>query len=158
MSLRALVRIGSCLERNGVKSAAQVGYSREAEGQFLTDSWGQQVAVMFRIISMLALELPSFLEALTDIRGVSPDVLPDCEPWGHMDHDDGHCSCQSSDRMAAYVHELALMPRELMIPPSDGGGGGRFRLVNSARTPERSCIDPLLEIGRPESVRMVVQR
>ena len=80
-------------------------------------SWGQQVAIMFRIISTLALELPSFLEALTNVQ-------PDCEPWGCMDHDDGHCSCQSSDRTAAYVHELALMPRELMMTPCDGGGGG----------------------------------
>ena len=55
---------------------------------------------------------------------MSPDVQLDCEPWGHLDHDDGHCSCRSSDRTAAYVHELALMPRELMMPPSDGGGGG----------------------------------
>ena len=42
--------------RDGVKSAARVGRSRKAEGRFLTDtdlSWGQQVAVMFRIISTL---------------------------------------------------------------------------------------------------------
>ena len=41
---------------DGVKSAARVGRSRKAEGRFLTDtdlSWGQQVAVMFRIISTL---------------------------------------------------------------------------------------------------------
>ena len=76
----------------------------------------------------LALELPSFLEALADIRGVYPDVQLDCEPWGHMDHSNGHCSCRSSDRTTAYVHELALMPRELVMPPSDGGGGVR-RLV-----------------------------
>ena len=115
--------------RDGVKSAAQVGHSRKAEGRFLMDtdfSWGHQVAVMFQIISTLALELQSFLEALTDIWGVSPDVHLDCEPRGHMDHNDGHCSCRSSDRTAAYVHELALMPRELMMPPSDGGGGGRL--------------------------------
>ena len=50
------------------------------------------------------LGLPSFLEALEDIRGISPDVQLDCEPWGHMDHSDGHCSCRSSDHTAAYVH------------------------------------------------------
>ena len=63
--------------RDGVKSAARGGRSRKAEDCFLTDtdlSWGHQVAVMFQIISTLALELPSFLEALADIRGVSPDV------------------------------------------------------------------------------------
>ena len=56
---------------DGVKSAARVGRFRKAEGCFLTDtdlSWGHQVAVMFQIISTLALELPSFLEALADIR------------------------------------------------------------------------------------------
>ena len=40
---------------------------------------------------------------------ISPDVQLDCEPWGHIEHSDGHCSCRSSDRTAAYVHELALM-------------------------------------------------
>ena len=59
--------------RDGVKSAVRVGRSRKAEGRFLTDtdlSWGQQVAVMFQIV--LALELPSFLEALED--------TPECTP------------------------------------------------------------------------------
>ena len=82
--------------RDGVKSAARVGRSHKAEGRFLTDtdlSWGHQVAVMFQIISTLALELPSFLVGLADIRGVSPDVRLDCESWGHMEHSDGHCSC-----------------------------------------------------------------
>ena len=93
-----------------VKSAIRVGRSRRAEGQFLTDtdlSWGQQVAVMLQIVSTMALELPLFLEALEAIRGVSPDVHLDCEPWGHMDHTDGYCFCRSSDRMAAYVYELS---------------------------------------------------
>ena len=84
---------------------------------------GQQVAVMFHIISTLALELPSFMEAFADIRGVSPDVQLDCEPWGHMDHSEGHWSCQYSDCTAACVHELALMSREVGMPPSDVGGG-----------------------------------
>ena len=52
------------------------------------------------------------------------DVQLDYELWGHMDHSDGHCYCQSSDRTAAYVHELALMSRDLGTPSSDGGGGG----------------------------------
>ena len=68
----------------------------------------------------MALELPSFLEALEDIWGISPDVQLDCEPWGHMDHSDGHCSCRSSDRTAAYVHELALMSRDVAVPSSSG--------------------------------------
>ena len=34
------------------------------------------------------------------------------EPWGHVDHSDVNCDCLSSDQTAAYVHDLALMPRE----------------------------------------------
>ena len=50
--------------RDGVKSALRVGRSRKAAGRFLMDTdllWGQQVAVMFQIISTLTLEVPSFL-------------------------------------------------------------------------------------------------
>ena len=75
--------------RDGAKSTVRIGHLRKAEGCFLTDtdiSWGLQVAVMFQIMSTIALELPSFLEALEDIRGISPDVQLDYEPWGHMDH------------------------------------------------------------------------
>ena len=84
--------------RDGVKLAARVRRSRKAEVRFLTDtdlSWGHQVAAMLQIIATMALELPSFLDALADIRGVFPDVRLDCEPWGHMEHNDGHCSCRS---------------------------------------------------------------
>ena len=110
--------------RDGVKSAVRIGRSRKAEGRFLTDtdiSWGLQVAAIFQILSTMALELPSFLEALEDIRGISPDVQLECAPWGHMDHSDGHCSCRSSDRTAAYVHELALMSRDGRCLPLVGG-------------------------------------
>ena len=54
---------------DGVKSAIRVGCSCKAEGRFLTDtdlSWGQQVAVMFKIISTLILEVPSFLKAMAE--------------------------------------------------------------------------------------------
>ena len=68
-------QVGGGLLESGVKLAGRVGHSRKAEGRFVTDtdlSWDHQVAVMLQIISTLALELPSFLEALTDIQGVSP--------------------------------------------------------------------------------------
>ena len=51
--------------RDGVRSAIRVGRSRKAEGRFLTNmdlSWGQQVDVMFQIISTITLEVPSFLK------------------------------------------------------------------------------------------------
>ena len=60
--------------RDGVKSAVQVGRSRKAEGRFLTDpniSWGHQVVVMFHIISTLALEVPTFLQFMDELQGVS---------------------------------------------------------------------------------------
>ena len=93
--------------RDGVKSAVQVGRSRKLEGCFLSNSdipWGQQVALMFQIVSTMALELPFFLEELEDVRGVSPNVHLQCEPWGHNNHQDVDCECQTSDRTAAYVH------------------------------------------------------
>ena len=138
--------------RDGVKSAVRVGRSRKAEGRFLTDtdlSWGQQVAVMFQIVSTMALKLPSFLEALEDIRGVSPNVQLDSEPWGHMDHSDGHCSCRSTDRKAAYVYELAFTPWESISPSSTGNAS-----THSTRTDERLCLGPCLG-GRPGSVPFV---
>ena len=101
--------------RDGVKSAIQVGRSCKAEGRFLTNTdllWGQQVAVMFQIISTLTLEVPSFLKGTAALRGVSPNVQLYSEPWGYVNHSDVNCACLSSDRTAAYVHDLALMPRE----------------------------------------------
>ena len=50
--------------RDGVKSAVRVTRARKAEGCFLANSdipWGQQVVVMFQIVSTMVLELPSFL-------------------------------------------------------------------------------------------------
>ena len=52
--------------RDGVRSATRVGRSRRAEGRiFLEDTdvpWGHQLAVMFQIVSALALEVPAFLQ------------------------------------------------------------------------------------------------
>ena len=95
--------------RNGVKSAVRVARARKAEGCFLLNSdiqWGQQVAVMFQIVSTMVLELLSFLEELDELRGMSPNVQLNSEPWGHDNHEDGDCECQASDRTAAYVHDL----------------------------------------------------
>ena len=102
---------------DGVKSAVRVGRSQKAEGCFLSNSdipRGQQVTVMFQIVSTMALELPSFLAELEDWRGVSPNVHLQCEPWGHNNHEDVDCECQTSDRMAAYVHDLTI--NDLFIP------------------------------------------
>ena len=69
--------------RDGVRSAARVGRSRKAERRILDDtdtSWGHQVAVMFQIVSALALEVPAFLQNIESLRGMSPDVHLSCEP------------------------------------------------------------------------------
>ena len=114
--------------RDGVRSVTCVGRSRRAEGRLLEDTdipWGHQVAVMFQIVSALALEVPAFLQTIEDLRGVSPDLQLSCEPWGHADHIGGGCGCLSSDRTGAYIHRLSLMPRV-----SAGGSGARMGHVS----------------------------
>ena len=71
--------------RNGEKWAVRVARARKVEECFLLNSdiqWGQQVAVMFQIVSTMALELPSFLEGLAILKGMSPNVQLTFEPWG----------------------------------------------------------------------------
>ena len=109
--------------RDGVKSAVRVGRSRKPEGCFLANSdipWGQQVAVIFQIVSTMALELPSFLAELENLRGMSPNVQLSDEPWGHINHKDVDCECQTSDRTAAYVHDLTVNGRGSVHPVDMG--------------------------------------
>ena len=54
---------------------------------------GHQVAVMFQIVCVLALEVPLVLRDIESLHGVSPNVILSCEPWGHMDHSGGDCAC-----------------------------------------------------------------
>ena len=106
--------------RNGVKSAVRVARVRKAEGCFLLNldiQWGQQVAVMFQIVSTMVLQLPSFLEELEELGGMSPNVQLNSEPWGHDDHEDVDCECQASDWTAAYVHDLTVNRRGLVDSP-----------------------------------------
>ena len=76
--------------------------------------------------------LVSAVPVKRNLRGVFPDVHLPCEPWGHVNHRDGNCECLSSYRMGAYVHDLALMPRECLTVPEledasghTGGNGAR---------------------------------
>ena len=112
MTIAHAVNYQVAVLRDGVKSAIRVGRSRKEEGRILTDtdnSWDHQMAVMFQIMLTLALEVPTFLQNIEGLQGVSPNVQ-----WGHVDHSDVNCDCLSSDRTAAYVHDLALMPRECL--------------------------------------------
>ena len=97
--------------RDGAKQAARVGHSRRAARQFLDDvdiPSGHQVAAMFQIVCTLALDVPEVLLKIGQLNGVAPNVTLACEPWGHMNHDNGSCECLSSDQTGAYVHELSL--------------------------------------------------
>ena len=61
--------------------------------------------------------MPAFRQNIDNLRGVSPDVQLASEPWGHVNHSDGNCESLSSDRTGAYIHDLALMPRECLAVP-----------------------------------------
>ena len=142
--------------RDGVKSSVRVGRSRKAEGRFLSVSdipWGQQVAVMFQIVSTVALELPSFLAELENLRGISPNVHLECEPWGHIDHEDIDCGCQSSDRTVAYVHDLTVNERGPVPSPDAGVASSCY-----TRTNGHLCLEPSWERGRPGLVPFVSDR
>ena len=142
--------------RDGVKSAVRVGSSRKAEGRFLSGSdipWGQQVAVVFQIVSTMVLELPSFLAELESLRGVSPNVNLHCEPWGHIDHEDINCDCQSSDRTAAYVHDLTVNGGGPVHSPDAGVASTCY-----TRTNVHLCIEPSWERGHPGLVPFVSDR
>ena len=70
--------------------------ARKAEECFFLNSdvqWGQQLAVMYQIVSTMALELPSFLAGLGILKGMSPNVQLNFEPWGHDNHEDVNCEC-----------------------------------------------------------------
>ena len=85
------------------------------------------------------------------LRGVSPNVQLYSEPCGdHVDHSDEHCVCLSSDRTAAYVHELGLMPRE-PFPSSEGG----YASVHTGVTDAQLCRTHCLGVGWPGSVPFV---
>ena len=98
--------------RDGVRSAVRVGRSRKAETCFLKDvniSWGQQVTVMFQIVSTLMEEVPAFALRMRELRGEQPNVQLMDNPWGHVEHCVAKCNCLHSDRTGAYVH--CLLPR-----------------------------------------------
>ena len=135
--------------RDGVKSAFRVG-------RFLTEaniSWGQQVAVMFQILSTLALEVPVFSQFIHELQGESPNVQLYSEPWGHVDHSDANCGCLSSDRTASYVHGLSLMPRS-DVPSSENDDASVHTEESGAQMDHAYCFG----VGRPGSVPFVSNR
>ena len=57
---------------------------------------------MFQIISMMVVKLPSFLGELEELSGMPPNVQLE----SHDSHED--TECESSDRTAAYIHDLSV--------------------------------------------------
>ena len=45
--------------------------------------------------------------SVADFHEVSPDVLLDDEPWGHVDHAGATCGWRSADWTGAYVNAVA---------------------------------------------------
>ena len=98
--------------RDGVWSAVPVGRSRKAEKCFLTNvniSWGQQVAVMFQIVSTLMEEVPDFALRMMELRGEQPHMQFVNDKWGHVEKCVEECDCLVSDRTGAFVH--CLIPK-----------------------------------------------
>ena len=133
-AVRRLFAVGDWVLRY---SATRVGRSRRADGRILEDTdvpWGHQVAIMFQIVSALALEVPAFLHNIENLWGVSPDVQLSCKPWGHVDHSGGGCGCLSSYRTGARF-----------VPHDKGvfacvGTGGRFCHYRGKWCADQPCI------------------
>ena len=70
-----------------IESAIRVGHSRKAEGSFLTDPnilWGHQVAVMFQIISTLALSFADRAMAIAQLTQLHISILASGMPPGQV--------------------------------------------------------------------------
>ena len=114
--------------RDGAKAALRTGRSRIAERGFMDNvslPWGQQVAVMFQILSALVLDVPAAAECLTNIRGVSPNVLLAFEPWSHIDHVGGECPV-----VPLIARVLTFMRCQLIIPLVDFAHLSVWKLVS----------------------------
>ena len=143
--------------RDGVRSAIRIGRSRKAEACFLTEpniSWGQQVTVMFQIVSTMMVEVPAFADLMRELRGESPNIQLYSEPWGHVSHCDTDCTCLSSDRTASYVH--GLLPR-----PWEDESTTKEDDRSIVETEDNAAVNNAcgyLGVGRPGSVPFVSHR
>ena len=143
--------------RDGVRTAVRVGRSRKAETCFLKEaniSWGQQVTVMFQIVSTLMGEVPAFALRMRELQGESPNVQLKDDPWGHVEHCDANCACLESDRTEAYIHNLLPIPETFhLTSPNDGEMSGE---VENGFMFNNDC--GYLGVGRPGSIPFVSQK
>ena len=143
--------------RDGVWTAVRVGRSRKAETCFLKEaniSWGQQVTVMFQIVSTLMGEVPAFALRMRELQGESPDVQLKDDPWGHVEHCDANCACLESVRTEAYIHNLLPIPETFhLTSPNDDEMSGE---VENGFMFNNDC--GYLGVGRPGSIPFVSQK
>ena len=143
--------------RDGVRTVVRVGRSRKAETCFLKEaniSWGQQVTVMFQIVSTLMGEVPAFALRMRELQGESPNVQLKDDPWGHVEHCDANCACLESDRTEAYIHNLLPTPETFhSTSPNDGEMSGE---VENGFMFNNDC--GYLGVGRPRSMPFVLQK
>ena len=143
--------------RDGVRSAVRVGRSRKAETCFLKDvniTWGQQVTIMFQIVSTLMEEVPAFALRMRELQGESPNIQLKDDPWGHVEHCDANCTCLESDRIGAYVHCLLPSPGTLdSTPPNDNEVSVE---VENGFIFDDDC--GYLVVGRPGSIPFVSEK
>ena len=143
--------------RDGVRSALRVGRSRKAERCFLTNAnipWGQQVMVMFQIVSTLMAEVPEFELVMRELQGIQPHIQLADDIWGHDGKCGEACACLLTDRTEAFVH--CLIPplvSPTLIPNSDSIDGDRMVGGFSFRD---DC--GYLGVGRPGSIPFVSMR
>ena len=143
--------------RDGVRSALRVGRSRKAERCFLTNAnipWGQQVMVMFQIVSTLMAEVPEFELVMRELQGIQPHIQLEDDIWGHDGKCGEACACLLTDRTEAFVHCLIPSPVSPTLMPNSGStasdgmaGGFSFR---------DDC--GYLGVGRPGSIQFVSMR
>ena len=143
--------------RDGVRSALRVGRSRKAEKCFLANgniSWGQQVAVMFQIVSTLMEEVPAFASRMRELRGEQPLMQFVNDPWGHDEKCVGECDCLVSDRTGAFVH--CLVPPLDQTSSSPGDTTNDSEKMSAGFTFRDDC--GYLGIGRAGSIPFVSER
>ena len=143
--------------RDGVRSAVRVGLSRMTETCFLKDvniSWGQQVTVMFQIVSTLMEEVPAFALRMRELQGESPNVQLMDNPWGHVEQCVAKCNCRQSDRTGAYIH--CLLPRTDKSDSTSLNDAEVSVEIENGFTFNNNC--GYLGVGRPGSVPFVSEK
>ena len=117
-------------------------------------SWGQQVAVMFQIVSTLMVEVPDFASEIRRLQGLQPRFKLLNSPWGHGEQCVDKCDYLMSDRVDAYVH--CLIPRVTQADLTDLDNIDNSGEMAAGFTFSKDC--GYLGIGRAGSIPFVSER